>query len=126
MPHLDAAYRLARRLSRSPAEADDIVQEAFLRAFRGFDTLRSTDAKAWLLAIVRNCHATALRQQQHFTMFLGQACDQPIERTLVVLDRRRTLRVGHGSVHLCTRLHLGLFVIGAEGGQAITHGSCPS
>ncbi len=64
MPHLDAAHRFARWLSRSPGEADDIVQEAFLRAFRGFDALRGSDVKAWLLTIVRNCHATAGRQQQ--------------------------------------------------------------
>lgn len=64
MPHLDAAYRFARWLTRSPAEADDVVQEAFLRAFRGFDSLRGADARGWLLAIVRNCHATALKQQQ--------------------------------------------------------------
>jgi RNA polymerase sigma factor (sigma-70 family) len=64
MPHLDAAYRFARWLTRSSGEADDIVQEAFLRAFRAFDTLRSADARAWLLAIVRNCHATALQQQR--------------------------------------------------------------
>jgi len=64
MPHLDAAYRFARWLSRSPADADDVVQEAFLRAFRGFDRLRGSDVKAWLLTIVRNCHASAHRQQQ--------------------------------------------------------------
>jgi len=64
MPHLDAAYRFARWLTRSPTEADDIVQEAFLRAFRSLDSLRGADARAWLLAIVRNCHVTALRQQQ--------------------------------------------------------------
>jgi RNA polymerase sigma-70 factor (ECF subfamily) len=64
MPHLDAAYRFARWLSRSPGDADDIVQEAILRAFRGFDTLRGSDVKAWLMAIVRNCHSTALKQQQ--------------------------------------------------------------
>ncbi|HKD52720.1 MAG TPA: sigma-70 family RNA polymerase sigma factor [Steroidobacteraceae bacterium] len=64
LPHLDAAYRFARWLCRSPIEADDIVQEAFLRAFRGFDTLRGSDVKAWLLTIVRNCHATACGQEQ--------------------------------------------------------------
>jgi RNA polymerase sigma factor (sigma-70 family) len=64
MPHLDAAYRFARWLSRSPSDADDIVQESILRAFRGFDTLRGSDVKAWLMAIVRNCHSTALKQQQ--------------------------------------------------------------
>ena len=64
LPHLDAAYRFARWLCRSPGDADDIVQEAFLRAFRGFDAFRGGDVKAWLLTIVRNCHATALQQQQ--------------------------------------------------------------
>jgi RNA polymerase sigma factor (sigma-70 family) len=63
MPHLDAAHRFARWLARSSGEADDIVQEAFLRAFRGFETLRGGDVKAWLFTIVRNCHATALKQQ---------------------------------------------------------------
>ena len=64
MPHLDAAYRFARWLARSPDDADDVVQEAILRAFRGFDGLRGSDVKAWLLRIVRNCHLTALQQQQ--------------------------------------------------------------
>jgi RNA polymerase sigma factor (sigma-70 family) len=64
LPHLDAAYRFARWLSRSPSDAEDVVQEAVLRAFRGFDGLRGNDAKAWLLTIVKNCHFTALRQQQ--------------------------------------------------------------
>jgi RNA polymerase sigma-70 factor (ECF subfamily) len=64
LPHLDAAYRFARWLSRSPSDADDIVQEAILRAFRGFDALRGSDVKAWLLTIVRNCHLTAVKQQQ--------------------------------------------------------------
>src|SRR6266481_596989 len=64
LPHLDAAYRFARWLSYAPGDADDVVQEALLRAFRAFDTLRGSDVKAWLLAIVRNCHSTALKQQQ--------------------------------------------------------------
>src|ERR1700722_6146134 len=64
MPHLDAAYRFARWLSRSADDADDLVQDAILRAYRGFDTLRGTNVKAWLLTIVRNCHSTALKQQQ--------------------------------------------------------------
>jgi RNA polymerase sigma factor (sigma-70 family) len=63
LPHLDAAYRFARWLSHVPGDADDVVQEAILRAFRGFDTLRGSDVKAWLLAIVRNCHATAVKQR---------------------------------------------------------------
>ena len=63
LPHLDAAYRFARWLCR-PGEADDVVQDAILRAFRGFDALRGSDAKAWLLTIVRNCHLTAAKQKQ--------------------------------------------------------------
>jgi len=61
LPHLNAAYNLARWLTRSPAEADDVVQEAMLRAFRAFDDLRGGDAKPWLLAIVRNCFLTSAR-----------------------------------------------------------------
>jgi RNA polymerase sigma factor (sigma-70 family) len=64
LPHLDAAYRFARCLSRSSSDADDIAQEAILRAYRGFDALRGSDVKAWLLTIVRNCHLTAVKQQQ--------------------------------------------------------------
>lgn len=68
LPHLDAAYNLARWLSRSPVEADDIVQDAMLRAFRAFDGFRGGDIRAWLLAIVRNCWrsaATAGRRRAH-------------------------------------------------------------
>src|ERR1700756_5953544 len=64
LPHLDTAYRFARWLARSPDDADDVVQEAILRAYRGFDALRGSDVKAWLLTIVRNCHLTAVKQQQ--------------------------------------------------------------
>jgi RNA polymerase sigma factor (sigma-70 family) len=65
LPHLDAAYRFARWLAGSSADADDILQESVLRAFRGFEGLRGSDAKAWLLAIVRNCHSTMASQRAH-------------------------------------------------------------
>jgi len=55
MPHMDAAYNLARWLSRSPADADDIVQDAMLRAFRAFGQVRGENIRPWLLSIVRNC-----------------------------------------------------------------------
>jgi len=55
LPHLDAAVNLARWLTRSGADADDIVQEAMLRAWRAFDGFRGGDMRPWLLAIVRNC-----------------------------------------------------------------------
>ena len=53
LPHLDAAYALARWLTRNDADAADVVQEAMLRAFRYFDTYREGDAKSWILRIVR-------------------------------------------------------------------------
>ncbi len=53
LPHLDAAYSLARWLTRNDADAADVVQEAYLRAFRYFDSYREGDAKSWLLKIVR-------------------------------------------------------------------------
>jgi RNA polymerase sigma factor (sigma-70 family) len=64
LPHLDAAYRYARWLARSANDADDVVQEATLRAYRSFEDLRGADGKAWLLTIVRNCHLTAAKQRQ--------------------------------------------------------------
>jgi RNA polymerase sigma-70 factor, ECF subfamily len=54
LPHLDAAYNLARWLTRSTADADDVVQEAFLRAVTYFAGFRGTNPRAWLLQIVRN------------------------------------------------------------------------
>lgn len=55
LPHLDAAYNFARHLLRDPAAAEDVVQEAYLRAYRGFSGYRGGEPKAWLLSIVRNC-----------------------------------------------------------------------
>jgi RNA polymerase sigma-70 factor (ECF subfamily) len=62
--HLDAAYNLARWLTRDAAGADDAVQEACLRAFRFFDTLQGPSPKAWLMAIVRNACLDWLKDQR--------------------------------------------------------------
>ena len=57
LPHLDAVYTLARYLLRNSSDADDAVQECYLRAFRHFDTFRGGPIKPWLMAILRNaCH----------------------------------------------------------------------
>lgn len=68
LPHLDAAYTLARYLTRDADAAGDVVQDAYLRAYRSFADFRGVSARAWLLAIVRNCHHTwrdhARRDQQ--------------------------------------------------------------
>lgn len=62
LPHLDAAYNLARWILRGRADAEDVTQEALLRAYRFFGTFRSGDARAWLLQIVRNCCYTWLQK----------------------------------------------------------------
>jgi RNA polymerase sigma-70 factor (ECF subfamily) len=54
MPHMDAAYNLARWLTRNEHDAQDIVQEAFLRAFKFFGGFRGGNSRSWLLSIVRN------------------------------------------------------------------------
>jgi RNA polymerase sigma-70 factor (ECF subfamily) len=64
LPHLDAAYNLARWLLRDPHDAEDAVQEAFLRAYRAFDRFRGADGRAWLLTIVRNSCYSHMRQNR--------------------------------------------------------------
>jgi RNA polymerase sigma-70 factor (ECF subfamily) len=64
LPYLDAAYNLARYLLRDPHEAEDAVQESFLRAIRHFDGFRGADGRAWLLSIVRNACFTQIRRRR--------------------------------------------------------------
>jgi RNA polymerase sigma-70 factor (ECF subfamily) len=64
LPHLDDAYTLARYLVRDEHDAQDVVQEAALRAFRYFEGYSGGDARSWLLAIVRNCSMTWLARRR--------------------------------------------------------------
>jgi RNA polymerase sigma-70 factor (ECF subfamily) len=64
LPHLDAAYSLARWLTRNDQDAQDVTQESFMRAFRFFDGYQGGNMRAWLLTIVRNTCYTWLRQNQ--------------------------------------------------------------
>ena len=59
LPHLDGAYNLARYLTRDAVLAEDVVQDAMVRAFRAFGQFRGSSPRAWLFAIVRNCCLTA-------------------------------------------------------------------
>jgi RNA polymerase sigma factor (sigma-70 family) len=65
MPHLDDAYSLARWLAGNSHDAEDVVQEACLRAFRAIGTFSSGNGRAWLLAIVRNTALTHLARSRH-------------------------------------------------------------
>src|SRR5450432_4124383 len=62
LPHLDAAYNLARWLVRNEHDARDSVQEAYLRAFKAFGQFRGADGKPWILTIVRNVCYSKLRK----------------------------------------------------------------
>ena len=62
LPHLDAAYNLARWLMRNEHDAEDVVQEAYLKAFQHQAGFRGNDGRAWLLAIVRNTCYDRLKQ----------------------------------------------------------------
>jgi len=64
LPHLDAAVNLARWLLRNRADAEDVAQEAMLRAYRFFGQFRGGDARAWLLQIVRNSCYTWLEKNR--------------------------------------------------------------
>jgi RNA polymerase sigma-70 factor (ECF subfamily) len=64
VPHLDAAYNLARWLMRNVEDAEDMVQEACLRAFTFFHSFQGEDGRAWLLAIVRNTCYTWLKKNR--------------------------------------------------------------
>jgi len=64
LPHLDAAHNLARWLLRNEQDAQDVVQEAYLRAFKSFAGFRGSNGRAWLLTIVRNTSYTLLKKNR--------------------------------------------------------------
>src|ERR1700745_1877443 len=82
LPHLDAAYNLARWLTRNTQDTEDVVQEACLRAFRFFDGFRGGNARTWLLTIVRNTCYSWLeknRPQEQVTAFDEEVHTDPGE-----------------------------------------------
>jgi RNA polymerase sigma-70 factor (ECF subfamily) len=79
MPHLAAGYNLARWLTRNDHDAEDVVQEAYLRAVRSFDRYRGGDPRSWVLTIVRNTCYTWLRQNRAAeTASAGDAGDDSV------------------------------------------------
>jgi RNA polymerase sigma-70 factor (ECF subfamily) len=79
LPHLDAAYNLARWLVRNPQDAQDIVQESYLRAFKFFSGFQGGDSRAWLLKIVRNTSYTFLEKNKPAS--LADEFDEKIHAT---------------------------------------------
>ena len=64
LPHLDAAYNLARWLAGNTTDAEDVVQDAYLRAFRYFDAFQGGNFRVWLLTIVRNAFVTWVKENR--------------------------------------------------------------
>ena len=100
LPHLDAAYALARWMTGNDADAADVVQEAFLRAFRYFDSYRGDDAKSWVLKIVRRtCYSWLKRNRPADVVSLeaeeehGDAVAMSAIDTEGLLEIRSNLRV---------------------------------
>ena len=101
LPHLDAAYNLARWLTRNEQDAEDVTQEAVLRAFRFYGGFRGGNARAWLLRIVRNTTYTwieANRRPEPTTEFDEQLPGLPqprvagTEETLIRAESAQALR----------------------------------
>jgi RNA polymerase sigma factor (sigma-70 family) len=100
LPHLDAAYNLARWLVRRPADAEDVVQEACLRALRFFEGFRGGDSRAWLLKIVRNsCYSwikknrpTEFTDEFDETVHSNEVLGNDAETTLVLRANSESVR----------------------------------
>lgn len=95
LPHLDAAYNLAHWLTHNDQDAQDMVQEAYLRAFRFFPSFHGGDSRAWLLTIVRNTCYTWLHQQHRDDVFDEEIHDvesealNPEELEMHIIDQQR-------------------------------------
>jgi len=85
--HLDAAYNLARWLTRNEHDAEDIVHATYMRAFRFFDGFRGGDGRPWLLAVVRNAALTWLRREDRSSRCLS------MKKSTVAVPRPRQSRL---------------------------------
>jgi RNA polymerase sigma factor (sigma-70 family) len=89
LPHLDAAYNLARWLTRNPQDAEDVVQNAYLRAFRFFGGFHGGNARTWLLKIVRNTSYTWLHQNR--APYSATAFDEQLHTNTAESENPETL-----------------------------------
>lgn len=78
LPHLDAAHNLARWLLRNEQDAQDVVQETYLRAFKSFGGFHGSNGRAWLLTIVRNTSYTLLKKKKNHAVDLTTTFDEEI------------------------------------------------
>ena len=85
LPHLDAAYRLARLLVKRDEDAQDIVQDAYIKALKAFDGFRGGNGRAWILMIVRNTAYTWLKKHRadHNVIPFDEAVHQPVTEDVI-------------------------------------------
>ncbi len=91
MPHLDAAFNLARWLTRNEHDAQDVVQDAFLRAYKFFGGFHGGNSRAWLLSILRNTAYTWLQKNRKED--LGAAFDEGLESIEDTASNPETLAI---------------------------------
>ena len=102
LPHLNAAYNFARWLTRNDAEAEDVVQDACIRAMRFFDSFRGDDARSWLMAIVRNTWYSRAGRRAPVTELnpMSQPAHEPVDEALdpeaLLLQQHAVARVRDG------------------------------
>lgn len=90
LPHLDAAYNLARWLLRNDQDAEDAVQEAYLRAYKAFAHFRGGDGKAWFMTILRNvCYTMIKKLRSHET---PEPFDEEIHQPVSESERQEAFR----------------------------------
>ncbi len=90
LPHLDAAYNLARWLLRNDQDAEDAVQEAYMRAYKAFARFRGGDGKAWFMTILRNvCYTMIKKTRGHDT---PEPFDEEIHHATGEADAQEALR----------------------------------
>ena len=90
LPHLDAAYNLARWLLRNDQDAEDAVQEAYMRAYKAFPRFRGGDGKAWLMTILRNvCYTMIKKLRSHET---PEPFNEEIHQTVGDSEAREAFR----------------------------------
>lgn len=99
LPHLDAAFNLARWLTRNEDDAQDVVQEAYLRALKSFGSFYGSDGRPWLLMIVRNTFYTWLKRNRSRELFefdeavhLEEIDPPDQERTLILNGEKKLLK----------------------------------
>jgi len=106
LPHLNAAYNYARWLTRNEAEAEDVVQDACVRAMRFFNSFRGDDARSWLMAIVRNTWYSRAARRAPVTELnpMVEPAHEPVDEALdpeaLLLQQHALARVRDGLAQL--------------------------